>query len=450
MHDSPSAARDPARQAHRALIAQEADAAPEALDVCWEALWEACDFSWSGLADAGWERYDPTPHADAATFAQKLKRWRAPAWFPASGRTHGAGALAWKEATLQDYWRWAAGRRTLQSDEALLQAGLLVSDGASLRHVVHHRALGLARAGSRARELLALLKSRINAAAATAFDRGSGEIVGADGRAQFVGIRAVNLAVTWRDLLARGEGAERAISVRADLADFPVMDAAGANFDQGARFVCARFGPGASFAEAMLGDHARFDDALFHAGASFRHARFGVQTRFLHACFGERADFSRAAFGAGADFSYARFAAHADFSRSQFPEWLGFLVAKFGPHACFAGINAGRNARLRYAEFAAHADFRSARFGDWSDFIMTKFAEGARFEAAQFGACAMFEEARFAPGASFQDAHFGPEAMFSHARFADHAQLGGARFTGARNQFEQVRVGDDQAWRPAI
>ena len=107
----------------------------------WLELWEACDFSWDGLADAGWER------GDDAIFAQHLKRWRAPADFPGPGKLHGTGETAWKEASLQDYWRWSIGAPgwehvpaedyRLLTDEELKQAGLLVERDGVWFHALH-------------------------------------------------------------------------------------------------------------------------------------------------------------------------------------------------------------------------------------------------------------------------------------------------------------------------
>ncbi len=103
----------------------------------WEAEWEAMDFSWDGLADAGWDL------GDEASKPQKLKRWRAPAHFPGDGQVHDRGKYSWKEATLQDYWRWSIGiiddqPTRLLSDDELIEKGLLERDeDDKLQHAIH-------------------------------------------------------------------------------------------------------------------------------------------------------------------------------------------------------------------------------------------------------------------------------------------------------------------------
>ncbi|MEL6318369.1 MAG: hypothetical protein AAFR16_12115, partial [Pseudomonadota bacterium] len=112
------------------------------IDALWEAMWRAADFSWAGLADAGWERgtYE-------ANEAQRLKRWRAPADFPGDGRVHGEGDTAWRQSNLQEYWRWSrfapgfAGEDRLLSDEELTRAGLLIEAEGVLWHVLHRPGL---------------------------------------------------------------------------------------------------------------------------------------------------------------------------------------------------------------------------------------------------------------------------------------------------------------------
>ncbi|MFQ3595409.1 MAG: hypothetical protein SNJ63_04800 [Sphingomonadaceae bacterium] len=88
----------------------------------WEALWEACDFSWKGLADCGTDR------GGDANLAQRLKQWD---WRPRS-------------TSVQDYWRLGPAESSegalgypLLSDGQLLEMGLLVTVNGRLWHVAH-------------------------------------------------------------------------------------------------------------------------------------------------------------------------------------------------------------------------------------------------------------------------------------------------------------------------
>ena len=132
-HSNKRAAQDAAFKAWRA---RPRDASREEIDPLWEAMWAVADFSWDGLVDAGWAL------GHSASEAQKLKRWRTPAEFPGEGKVNGEGETAWKESTLQDYWRWsigiADGEPRLLSDQKLEEADLLVRDEAgTLWHVLH-------------------------------------------------------------------------------------------------------------------------------------------------------------------------------------------------------------------------------------------------------------------------------------------------------------------------
>ncbi len=114
------------RERDRGLPREEADRV-------WEAAWTALDFSWEGLADAGWER------GEEANEAQRLKRWRAPADLPGDGNLHGEGAIAWRESTLQEYLRWSPAKTgELLTNSQLRASHLLIPDGENrLWHAVH-------------------------------------------------------------------------------------------------------------------------------------------------------------------------------------------------------------------------------------------------------------------------------------------------------------------------
>lgn len=132
-----------ARDAWRAYERTAPNSSKKQIALRWEAMWSASDFSWAGLADAGWEL------GENASPAQKLKRWRAPPDFPNNAEGEGkmptgatAKASRWKKATVQDYWRWSFGvgdgPTRLLTDEELEDLGLLVADERGvLWHLLH-------------------------------------------------------------------------------------------------------------------------------------------------------------------------------------------------------------------------------------------------------------------------------------------------------------------------
>ena len=114
-------------------------AAKEDISALWEAMWEACDFSWHGLADAGWARDSFEENA-----ARELKRWRAPLEVLGAGDFATAGHEGVADMlTLQDYWRWSLGvpgfenENRLLTDEELKREGLLVERQGRLYFALH-------------------------------------------------------------------------------------------------------------------------------------------------------------------------------------------------------------------------------------------------------------------------------------------------------------------------
>ena len=110
----------------------------------WFTAWAAADFSWDGLANVDW----------SAAFDRRagFKRWKAPIDFPGDGQIVGEGQHAFRQATLQDYWRWSVGFEEILSEseldslvllsvEQLMEAGLLVEYDGKLWHVLHREAL---------------------------------------------------------------------------------------------------------------------------------------------------------------------------------------------------------------------------------------------------------------------------------------------------------------------
>jgi hypothetical protein len=337
----------------------------------WQALWEACDFSWEGLADAAWER------GDKANNAQEAKRWRAPADFPLEVALEGAGEEAFKPASLRDYWRWVpaegwsedkgwTGGR-LASDEELKALGLLVETDGRLWHVLHRpearASVALDKVGggadvqSGAAETAAQMgpEPKATAAALRAAILQRLALARPGFRAAFTGARATGLAAVWRDFAGTSE-TKRPLHVAAVLAAFDRVDVSGLTF-----------GDGAGFESATFGDGARFWSATFGDGADFRGATFGVGVGFESATFGDRASFDSATFAGNLkatkmvcrgrfQMRAAEVKAYADFSGAQWPE--------------------------RFEE--QHAAFEGCRFRDVADFKTPDFSAFGLFDGAEF------------------------------------------------------------------
>jgi hypothetical protein len=264
----------------------------------WEVVWSASDFSWDGLAAAAWER------GEDANPAQQLKQWRAPPDFPGGGALVGADADAFRQASLQDYWRWVpnpgwssdqgwAGGR-LADDEELRALGLLLEVDGALWHRMHRpearASVALDKAGSRAdlqrgdadeaaqmgpepeasgrdealadAALTEALAQRLSLSAALRLSEPDSDnnrsVLGADSRGQWQGVRAVGQDKIWRAYALEG-GAKRPLHLHATLGAFDACDAHDLAFGDEARFYSATFGDEARFYSATFGAPSRAD-----------------------------------------------------------------------------------------------------------------------------------------------------------------------------------------------
>lgn len=409
----------------------------------WEAMWAAADFSWDGLADAGWEReYGANP-------AQVLKRWRAPVEFPCGELAEDLDA-AFREATLQDYWRWVpnpdwtedqswAGGR-LASDDDLKALGLLVEVDGRLWHALHRPEARIDAADALAtaiRQRLALSRPVLLDAPDEA-DR-VWSVLGGDGRCILTGARASGIDALWRVFADSGEP-KRALHVAMPLAALDACDGSGLAFGDGADFGAALFGV-ASFRKATFGYRADFRAATFGFGSGFGAAAFGDRASFESATFGDWVAFVSAKFGAKAAFGGASFGEQASFTAAAFGEAAGFNRVTFGPTAKFARATFGDRPSFVFATFGERAWFQSATFGDQADFDQTSFDGRAVFNSARFGSRVSFNSATFGDAASFGSATFGGGARFGSARFGDTAAFDGAAFGDDAN-FHAVTFGD--------
>mgnify|MGYP003109926026 CR=1 FL=1 len=429
--EADQAAKDAAvKAAFEAWHRPPRDRGPEDTDALWEAMWETCDFSWEGLADAGWER------GDKANEAQKLKRWRAPANFPGGGTIHGEGEAAWKEATLQDYWRWSLGfegdarGERLLSDRELEEAGLLVSgaDGA-LWHRLHLRpdavldpdtgldedspvadmrsaapGEGAEKNGAGGGGLTPMLLARLVAGFET-------EGYGPEGSLRLIGSRAHGL-----DAILRAYAAPDA----EDVDDRPgiYLDArCAALHDFDVR--------GAQFHGTTL-----FDSAQFRGLARFESTQFRGLARFESTQFRGRAGFGSAQFLDEAGFDSAQFRGEAWFGQVQFRGEALFDSAQFRGAARFDGAQFLDEALFENAQFRGQAGFSSAQFRDTALFESTQFRGTAWFGSAQFSGHAWFDSVQFCGRAGFGSALFRSEAWFGRVQFRGEALFNSAQFRG--------------------
>ena len=340
----------------------------------WEAMWAAADFSWDGLADAGWER------GRRANPAQILKRWRASADFPGVGTVVGAGERAYKEATLQDYWRfvfWSAEAGEAFGpwdpaaiDDAMAVNGLLqaLPDG-RVFHALHcqdaqlsvaldtegagadlHRAaasVAVEGTSGAASALAHLLQFALKGASAFAGDKAP------DSRVQLSGARVVGLDAAWR-AFAEG-GHDRSLHIEAQLSDHSGLNASGLTFGDGAGFSGAMLGEGATFTEATLGDRADFSGATLGEGAMFVLATLGDGADFFAATLGDRATFTGATLKGRASWVRAVFRGVSDFSEITWSDDThyggAFDSARFEDFANFKTTNFSAFAALHDATF---------------------------------------------------------------------------------------------------
>ena len=371
----------------------------------WQAAWRACDFSWEGLADAGWTR------GESAHAAQKWKRWKAPIEFPGGGGLETTDGRAWRQASLQDYWRWSIGITQdpwpgrLLTDDELMALGLLRDTEAGRFHLLHcpdvrpsvtgedYRTLADGQAPATAtgageaqdEPLLArLLLSRLTIAL---------QLAGADAadpRAKLAGSRAGGIDSVLRAFAEAGEA--NAILLDAAMSDLSGIKASG-----------LRFLADTDFSDALLGDKARFYGARFGDGVQFSHASFGEDAWFANAHFAGRACFQGAVFADTVWFASAEFAGDPD-----------FRTATFCADASFAS-----------ADFAADAKFLQAFFGGTAGFSSVSFQGPAIFEGAAFKGMARFDSASFEV-ATWSSAVFIGNADFHNSHWNDGQHFGGA------------------------
>ncbi len=358
----------------------------------WLELWKACDFSWDGLADAGWA------HGHNTNYAQKLKSWKAPASLPIDGPIYGKVENRWKPASLQDYWRYTQLPDGSWRDEidTFKSLGLLTEENGVVQFCVFNENFVLSSSGESAASsafLTEIILERLQAASGY-------NSAGFDGRCQFAGVRAKNFDKIWQGFYALApEDSDNLIHLSMPLAELESINATRLQFGDKACFQRTAFGNKASFSGAKFGDNAnlhdvtfaelaRFSEATFGDKASFDRATFGDEARFNTTTFGDKVSFSDTVFGNNTKFGTATFAGlasfhratfgdKASFSRAAFADRINFRVCDFKGSVLFSNIN---------WETSVHYDggFRGAKFREVADFRASNFSNFSIFDGADF------------------------------------------------------------------
>jgi len=381
---------------------------------------------------------------------------------------HGAGETAWKEATLQDYWRWTPlpdGGWREESDETLLDLGLLVQKNGALWHALHcpemtaipvtdgnqrhpapldgagHGAdvqsagapppagtgSGAASGGPLAEAILERL-----AAAKEFRDRH------ADERALLRGARCTGIDAVFQRF--QSDDKPPTIHLTMTLSGFEALDVSERRFGQMTSFSGCLFSGAAQFSSAEFGGEAQFNFAKFGGEAQFSSAEFGGVAQFGSASFGGVAQFHFAKFGGVAQFASAKFGGVAQFGSASFGDEAQFNSAMFGGVAQFGSASFGGEAQFHFASFGGEAQFHFAKFGSVAWFDSASFGDQAQFDSVEFGGVAQFSSAMFGDNAQFSSASFGGVAQFGSAMFGGEAQFSSAEFGGVA-QFNSAEFG---------
>jgi hypothetical protein len=285
----------------------------------WEALWEACDFSWEGLKDAGWE------WGTEASSAQNLKRW------------DDRGT----QRTLQDYWRWLSLPGEPASDAELKAQGLLVEREGRWWHVLHRPETVVDEGCT---QLIAAIRAGLEAADS---EQASATPL------LLTGVRARGIDRTLREWASD----HRALVLQAPFAELDCWNVKQMRFGKRTNFQRTTFGKRANFRAATFGDGASFMDATLGCEADFMSATFGDGTFFLKTTFGERAVFRMATFGHTTVFNDATFGAFAHFSFATFGNAAIFLSARFEDAASFSGATFGKGANFSSPDYSSDGPF---------------------------------------------------------------------------------------------
>lgn len=367
----------------------------------WFTAWGAADFSWDGLAQVDWSA--------ALDRRAGFKRWKAPVEFPGDGDVVGEGQHAFRQATLQDYWRWSFGFEEILSeedrdtpvrltDQQLIDAGLLVEFDGKLWHILHREALRFSNPLSDDSEGLGLLARALIKRLQTAGPNlggsatGSEDIGGVDNRVQLCGARLKNIDMVLQRVGRVPEGfSPPALYVRCPLSEFDRFDGSGLRFGDTSDFEQSKFDKKCRFNKTIFGDRVRFDQSYFGDSTAFYSAQFGSAASFERCKFGDKINFTSAVFGEAVTFQHANFASFVTFGDGVFGDAANF-------RSCTMPL----------------AKFQSAKLGNGANFFKTQFGDKVEFVDASLP-YALFRETQFGGVVEFNSA----DLSHSHLQYID-------------------------------
>lgn len=377
-------------------------------DAAWWVEWFERDFTWEGLAKkplTGW-----------VVFNGFLKE-------ADSGRIYGQSETATghttegDDATLQDYWRADPATGRLRSDPEM-EDELISHVGQPLFHCMHlpftySDGEQTEKNAWDADDFDAIMQARLAIATETNWEGSfeDGLVLGADGRAQFMGAVLISGLVL-------GDGSEAPLRVDCSHAAFVnAVSFEEASFSKGAKFRNAAFLDSTNFGRAKFHGDARFEEAYFSAEADFGGVTFSGSAHFGGATFSEMAFFKKARFEGPTTLNHAIFREDASFDRAIFLEISNFNSVQFLGEVTFRNVT-----------FSDSASFNSAAFKNDASFERSAFLKRAEFNGSQFSAEAHFEDSNFSGSASFKNAKFSGYTVFERATFSDNANFNLAFF----------------------
>ncbi|RYG99941.1 MAG: hypothetical protein EON58_02090 [Alphaproteobacteria bacterium] len=185
----------------------------------------------------------------------------------------------------------------------------------------------------------------------------------------------------------------------------------------------------------------KFGHAIFRA-ALFAHGFHSDATRFMH-----QADFAEASFPLGAGFDNCTFDKGADFTGANFCEGANFKGARFTKVASFNDVRF-EGASFEGALFESVAIFDGATFEDVVHFKRCCFLREASFIESRFAAQAHFDDVKFRGDATFLKTHFMDWARFLNAEFEHSTTFQNAIFDLAP-RFQQAKLHEDTTFDSA-
>lgn len=426
----------------------------------WEEEWEAMDFSWEGLADAGWGL------GNRASEAQKLKRWRAPVDFPGGGAVQGEGDSARKEATQQDFWRWSIGitdddPTRLLSDEELLEKGLLERDKhGKLWHAIHR---------TEANVSPALLQDALLARINSAYEVYDITFIGIN----FLKYNYINInGAKYKDLSSILVNISddynllkenfylkfnhtyienlhychstkyTRFELKNSIYETSKIELNGNNINNISFDSCDIFHiffPSASefnysikIDSSAIYNEIRFSEYKTSENINFCRVKFRNNVKFNECEFNTlNINNGNYLFNIDKSTYTSTFYSAVEFTKIKIIDRISLNTTIFMKNAKFENCHFGNNADFEEITFNADVNFINCTFGENASFSNTKFNGDICFKDCHFGKNTSFRNTEFHNGANFYEAIFEDRISFVGAQFCGPTRFEGATFKGA-------------------